>query len=235
MSTKIWTAYRLTRGRDLWDYVHDLRVRAVGEVKKLLVKSYLDLLADWENSAKEYATANAMYKAARKIRLGHDKGGELDRYYPSGASDFLREMYLTQLGQTERSLWDLTVAIAARKSRRGWLLVPYPGSGLLQSSLAFMERLPYLEDYHYQNSSDRPDEVSARAWAERAATWDPLLDDDVWRDRLDIDILHGWHGYTAVDPIWDHLRPSLKRRRYVVELRRIYNEAQRRERRRKAK
>lgn len=39
-----------------------------------------------------------------------------------------------------------------------------------------LESLEIFEDYHYQNQSDRPDEISSAQWGQRRKDWDSVLD-----------------------------------------------------------
>lgn len=41
-----------------------------------------------------------------------------------------------------------------------------------------LKKLRVFEDYHYQNSSDRPRNISQRAWQQRYEEWDSLLSKD---------------------------------------------------------
>lgn len=40
---------------------------------------------------------------------------------------------------------------------------------------ALIKSQPWFIDYHYQNSTDRPDEISAKEWRKRSADWDRTL------------------------------------------------------------
>lgn len=219
MSTKIWTAWRLTRGRDLWPLVPVIRARAEREVRRTLIKAYVGLLGEWRNSPAFHAACEKEYAAAWAFRAPHRKEPMKLGLGPTDVSDFVRAMYRAQLCQDERNTYDLTVQIVARKSRRGWLLIPYPGSGILQSTLRFLARMPELEDYHYQNSTDGPEEVSARAWRERRDTWSPLIADSSFRDKLVIDILSSADSMVHLDPVWDRTG------KHVAMFRRLHREA----------
>lgn len=217
MSTKIWTAYRVTRGRDLWPLVHGIRTRAEAEAKKVLVKVYKELLSSWIADPKAHEAAQGMYEESWRIRaLPRKKAPKLGKG-PVDVSDFVRTMYIAQLGRMERDVFDLTVSIAARKSRRGWLLIPYPGSGLFRGVLDFLTKMPELEDYHYQNQTDQPEHISRRAWLERRDTWGPLLDS--WQDMLVVNIIEGFYGFSSIDPVWD------RKGRHVAMFRRMHRAA----------
>lgn len=181
MSTKIHTAYVLRDRRQLWPVCRKIRERCERIVKRELTKLYRELIAG--------SQANYDEDTFKKYR--YDDG----RFTPLCASRFVQDQYADQIKQSGRNPFDLTVQVAIRQTKDGRiLLIPYPGSGYLSGSLRFMARMPELRDYHYQNSSDRPKHISARAWAERARTWSPLLADSEWRHMLVLDIVShsGW-------------------------------------------
>lgn len=41
-----------------------------------------------------------------------------------------------------------------------------------------IDTLPYLKDYHYQNQTDKPKEVSSEEWKEREETWNEVFKKD---------------------------------------------------------
>lgn len=77
----------------------------------------------------------------------------------------------------ERSVyWDFTLSVC---------LIPRGGDLLalhyLENNPGFLDALKDIgyEDFHYQNSTDRPDSISADEWEERSVTWDNALGKDV--------------------------------------------------------
>jgi hypothetical protein len=196
MSTKIWEAYRLREGYDLWDVLREIRLRAEKNAKKVLLKLYDALILDAKLEPEK-----------RELLIGPlALVPDLTDFDYGRASRFVYDQYRTQIGQSARNVWDLDVAVVVRRaSRRKLLLIPYPGSGLLWGTLGFLRRHKALADYHYQNQSDRPWNIPAREWAERAKTWAPLLEDDRWSDKLVLEIVSvtGWH---RIDPMVDKLR-----------------------------
>jgi hypothetical protein len=79
----------------------------------------------------------------------------------------------------------------------------------LSGSLAFLRRHKALADFHYQNQTDRPSNISAQAWGARARTWDRLLPDDCWQDKLELSIV-SVEGWFRIDPAWDLMRKQAK-------------------------
>lgn len=173
MSTKIWTAWAIKPRLDPWDVCMALRKAGVMRAQKLLTTVYDDMVKhpqDYlsKDAQKLYGTPKSFIQAA----------------------DVVYRLYREQRGKPERNLWDLDVSFTLRRADTGrWLIVPYPGSGLLSSALDFMRRHRSLVDYHYQNQTDRPDNISARQWSERARTWSPLLVDARWHDFFTVEVM----------------------------------------------
>jgi hypothetical protein len=200
VSTKIWEAYRVRDTHDVWEVLWDIRRRAEKNVRKTLTKLYNELLED----AKRPPEARELLEGATALMPDLGDFGYLQ------ASRYVQDQYRQTIGKSERSIWDLSVSVVVRRpSRRRYLLIPYPGSGLLSGSLAFLRRHKALADFHYQNATDRPSDVSAQEWEGRARTWEPLLEDDRWQDKLELSIV-SIEGWFRIDPAWDLMRKQLK-------------------------
>ena len=198
MSTKIWEAYIVKPDHDVWEVLWDIRRRAEKNVRKTLTKLYNELLED----AKRPPKARELFSTSEIPDL-------VDFGYLQ-ASRYVQDQYRQTVGKSERSIWDMSVAVVVRRPSRGrYLLIPYPGSGLLNGSLAFLRRHKALADFHYQNQTDRPSNITAQAWEWRARTWEPLLDDDRWQDKLELSIV-SVEGWFRIDPAWDLVRKQLK-------------------------
>ncbi|MGE8063716.1 hypothetical protein ACQKP2_00975, partial [Pseudomonas sp. NPDC089569] len=77
----------------------------------------------------------------------------------------------------ERSVdWDFTLSVCLIPWGDDLLALHY-----LENNPGFLEALKGIgfEDFHYQNSTDRPDSISELDWVERSATWASALDKGV--------------------------------------------------------
>lgn len=45
------------------------------------------------------------------------------------------------------------------------------------------ESLPFISDYHYQNSTDKPDRIPQKEWNKRRSDWDKVFGNDTPRER----------------------------------------------------
>lgn len=214
MSTKIWTAYRLKKGHDLWAVLRDIRLKTELRCRKQLEQVYAGLLEYWESSpADKLAASIALYGEESGAKQAAEKWGLLT------ARDVVFRNYMKQLGQMDKNQYDLNVALVVRQYKARFYLVPYPGSGFLGRTLEWLKRHPALEDFHYQDQTDKSAKVSDRAWRQRGEVWDAMLNDapggaNTSGDRVVLEIVGGLDSFARVDP-WMHgmLTKSRLRRR----------------------
>jgi hypothetical protein len=187
VSTKIYNAFRLRSRRSMWTVTASIRVGAEKRCRAALVKLYRDIAAN----PKEYDYA----------------GGPS----PFAISRWVRKQYEAQAFSGLRNMWDMDVAIAVHDVGGRTLLRAFAGSSWFARSLDFLERHPDLEDYHYQNSTDRPDGITARAWSERRRTWERAMrPDGTFTHQLALEIVSppGWH---RIDPGFEMARKDAQR------------------------
>jgi hypothetical protein len=184
MSTKIWEAYRLKRGYDFWPTLIGMQKTARSNVKRSL-REVIEVMC-----------------------VEHAKD---PNYGPMQASAELYKKYLAQALVSEKNWFHLDTSVTIRRTapRGSWLLIPYPGSGIVSDALKFMRKHPALSDYHYQNQSDRPTHISSREWAARARTWHPLLEDERWQEMLVLDIV-SIESFWRVSPAYDMMKKGLE-------------------------
>jgi hypothetical protein len=200
MSTKIWEAYRLKKDYDLWEVTTDLRHRAERNIKRSLAKLYQALVEDAKKQPKD------------RVWFPHEQ--DLSNFSIMRAHDHVLKAYRANFGLRERDTFDFDVSITIRRTLRGkrYLLIPYPGSsGITGNALHFMRKHEALEDYHFQDQSDQPDNISSREWHERGRTWAPLLEDSRWRDIFLIEVLSVSNFWT-VSPAYDMMLKSMNRK-----------------------
>lgn len=191
MSTKIWTAWAIKPRLDAYDVCMQLRREGARRVRAALSKIYDGIVAkpdDWLNDSEE-----------KSFGIPKDF---------TEASNLVYKLYRQQRGSPNRNRWDLDVSFSVRRADTGrWLIIPYPGSGMLSGMLSFMKNHKALVDYHYQNQTDMPDDVTARAWNERARTWEPLLSDDRWQDYFSVEVM-SIGGFFNVCPSTERMKKA---------------------------
>lgn len=134
-------------------YYYDLyKIRGVEFIKQLVKKS--------EESGKETYTTRMLKDMAAngyKYLLLH-----IDRY--------LRENIKTD----EFLQYDFRCKMTIHPIPRKTLCMVFAGREFYD----YLENQPELKDYHYQNQTDRPDEISSRAWNKRRDDWDKAIGPD---------------------------------------------------------
>jgi hypothetical protein len=145
------------------------------------------------------------YRVRRGVKLKHliqnwHKQGTQNVYYRmrqaasrlDGGIKELKEKYLIQSKTMLRSKFDFNGSITFRFSKGRIYVQVFEGDGLVtivgqkvKRALDFVGKDSRIEDYHYQNSSDRPEYISDREWKARRDKWDELYGyEDQGRSRF---------------------------------------------------
>lgn len=167
MSTKIWNGWLFT-GRD----------RSLANVSRLMA----ELRKRVEEAAKELAAAVMASRAA--FIVDYRAIGKEPCVYPdnkpvkswerplSAAHMELIESYSKRHRDDHNPMlgkFDLDFKIVFVPAGNRLLMLTYPGYDVYL--LLFKEVFP-VREYHYQNQTDRPEEISAREWRRRRIAWD---------------------------------------------------------------
>lgn len=162
MSTKIYDAYRIEKSRDILPLMQ--------EIKKYFLENFpKDMLV--------YLTNTVKYKMAK----------DFDPTIKDRKDEFIKQR-----------LFDLEIANLTRKCFREHDIIEF----LLPSTILYDDNYWYikfyinlnrfgqlideiqqkfeLQDYHYQNQTDRPNGISEEQWSERSAKWEKLLAKHHW-------------------------------------------------------
>lgn len=190
MSVRIYEAYRLKQGRDLWQTIARLRAQAIRRVKRITTQLYESLLADSEGRAelrKMLADPIAKIDYMTAAKWLRTRQRQADPFFTPNA-----ELRLNWTG-------------------RRWLIRPH-AYGFLSGALVGVRRAPELEDYHYQTASDKPQHISVAAWAARGRTWNRLFDGHDWLTKNEVVVpIASPRDWSAIDPAIDLLRAAAKR------------------------
>lgn len=185
MSLKVYNAYRLRKGVDLWSFVRDIRPKGEAAIKAVLRDLYKVAMDDVDPASDDYISAFERTKSEQRARL-------------ECVSGTLRKRYFDQAASRQRNPWDFDVSIAFREWEGRVYMIKHCDM-LMRGALDFIDADKRVKEYHYQNQADRPELVSAREWAERRRVWEPLTDREPWRNVLTLvlcDVATWW----SVDP-----------------------------------
>lgn len=166
MSVKIWTAYRVPIKR-LNEYLGLLN-EATRRLFLETVDTHVKYLR-WSEIKKEmWSWARDWGCPPNKAILGDVIAEHLDKLYQEASA------------KSERSYFDMDAGVNIWLDQRYAYFIPVPGIRVRFPKTA------YREEYSYQNSTDRPQHISARAYDARGQKWDTLCLEDHNRTRL-------WH------------------------------------------
>lgn len=186
MSTKIYDAYRVKPGVDIWQLVAEIRTRAEAIARAGLRDFYIracvadrrppdeegaekpDRLRAWADYIR-----NALVEKKRRLADESTKLSLVD------VADFVYQEYRAQLTSYERNSFNLDANFVVYEHEGLFYLRLYSDRcSILGDVLDFVPDMPELEDYHYQNQSDWPDGMTAPEWDERRRVWEGILTED---------------------------------------------------------
>jgi hypothetical protein len=213
MSTKIWTAYKLDKISDLPKLVADVQRQGRENVRAKLRELVERLVAAPEMKGDERYKKELERRSVSTPQHLRERAAAIN-----AACLILREGYKSQLGEGRRSDMDFNVSVAVRFHGRGAYLIPHCDMHMC-NVLNFLSEHPLLSDFHYQNQTDKPEEISDKEWRKRERVWD-AIDERGWSNYVLIEVC-SWDSYFAVEPSMDLLREL------YAEERRISAEAER--------
>lgn len=190
LSTRIANAYRLKPGVDLWRFLKAVRERGQKEVIQRLRDFYWEYVEEMDPESEAY----------KEQRLEYPDRGEASLRLAM-AYDELRVGFKKAIASSRRDRFDPDVNVAVTRHRTGFYLRAFcdPVS-ILGGSLDFLTEHPDLEDFHFQNATDRPPKVSAAAWDERRQIWEEMsTGGGFFRDQLVLEISN-WQSFDSLNP-----------------------------------
>jgi len=154
MSMKVYNGFKYVGPKkEFWSYIETLRSKAQVNVARnvvALVQSKLEKA--W---SREMAT-------------------------PFKVWDGIYSKVKDQANQFSRDNYDPACSFTVFPYKGGFYLRAYSDrvSDITRDALGFFESEEYLTDYHYQNQSDKPEEISARDWNTRKKVWSALYENN---------------------------------------------------------
>jgi hypothetical protein len=71
--------------------------------------------------------------------------------------------------------WDLECSVSLYPVKSGKILCQFFEQGAVPDYLKLWQQQKYVQDFHYQNSTDRPKAISAPEWRKREKLWNEAL------------------------------------------------------------
>lgn len=191
MSMQVYNAYRIRDPYKLWALVWKIRDTAQAKAIELLRAHYAKLV-------REMDTDDPAYKKARKKEdpAYSEAGFRLGR-----ARELIRAAYKANVTSMHWDTYTLDVCFCVYPYDGQFYLRTFCQAGsILADVFDFVPEMPELEDFHYQNSTDRPKKVSERQWKNRRRVWDSISKayNDIG-NHVTVDVV-SWHGFYRIDP-----------------------------------
>lgn len=196
MSTKIYDAYICPKFRSI-DHMHNTFKKIKDRIKKEVVKRYQGKIAqDWADYQDNCIIKNKKItspfheiasKASKEFQKNVNNSKDCDASY-----NFIFEIMIIPYRK------NIYIKIFTQQTDLCNLLEEYG-----------------FKDFHYQNQTDRPEEISGREWAKRDVIWDNIFkNENTWRD---IGISYNWSPSEIYDTPFSeedikYLMPSFKKR-----------------------
>lgn len=186
MSTKIYDAFILEPETDFWEFVNHAQTKGFESANIKLVEFHQKLMDAVCPESEVYL--KEFNRSWRK---------EVDSYYKKDkisrsevALKTMEEGYKESSTSSYRNPFDFNVSITFRELN-GCIYLQLYEDMMMKGTLDFIKNDPRLTDYHYQNSTDKPDDISDDEWEQRHDTWDKLYNDETEGRRrfLTMDIM----------------------------------------------
>lgn len=192
MSFKVYEAYRIKSGLQLFDVMASLRTTAQERVRNVLQTQYTETLKDptWLEGLVPPNT-NLEELTVRKIDL------------------LFREQYGAQLSHLENSVWNFDLTLTIWEHKKRYYLVPHKPGFLLTNVLDFLQEDSQLEEYGYWDSSDRPKGVSPAAWRTRKKIWTHIKVPEQVARSLECSIVN-YHNWNSISPWFEMAQKNSK-------------------------
>lgn len=191
MSTKIYDAYKFNKKYSLDELMtlfdkwrNDIKDIAAKEFANICLRKfalYYDLLTmkgpeyfkeqkEKLDQTKENKAKRRLYELFEEINSNEFKPSTIMMYITDIVNDSIncKNNDINFLSQMFKS--EIYVYTVSRK-----ILFMYFGGNTYQQ---YIVNQPEVEDYHYQNQTDRPEEISKSAWERRALNWDIAIGPD---------------------------------------------------------
>lgn len=190
MSAKIYDAYRLPAGTDVFDVIAPLRAailptRLAADAQAICDRA-VSLVDDY-----------SLHRDVDRMPAKRERSGESTTLYHPNLP-WLSTIYI--LAEDER--WESPSSTFHDEHRFSITLLRDPADGRLLA-IAYMGSAEQIRtafetftrehgwsDWHYQSQTDRPEEISDEEWAERRKSWDRTLGDSAPVEKsVSIDIV----------------------------------------------
>ena len=199
MGTKIYNAYRLDKKLKPWLLIKYIQERGTELAHQILCnvhdRAMYEVISKNSDRFKEDC---ATWSITNKY-----SEDQIKRIVAANhAMDFMRLKYKESSNSGLRSYYDFDASVTFRELNGYWYMQIYVDMAM-RNLFDFVTSLSQVIDYHYQNSTDKDDNISNRDWNKRRKVWDALYSTEVLRktflklEIMNFDEFERWS--------WNHL------------------------------
>ena len=177
MSTKIYNAYRINKNKDIKDIIKKMREIAIYNMSNN--KDYFYLA---------HAISSAMAFKENQNELAKEVCKEIEK----NEFGILSEMWMIDKIKNSKAkdILDCGLMAVATFDDEYWYLKFFSGSKFMDKILNTIEiEIKELEDYHYQNQSDPPEDIEYEEYLKRGKKWNELIPDYTPFNSLPFEII----------------------------------------------
>ena len=197
MSTKIWTAYR-AQDQHFWYLVKGIAQDGKHGVQREMRKLYYQMMATVDLQSDKFKE-HLVSVRKNSPELAEPDAIRLARLF---CCQWLLLTLFKKGGESElRTSTDPEVFVQFWRFGDHVYLIPH-ADGVLHKSLDFLKDFPHLEEYHYQNQTDKPSNISDYEWDKREEIWHTILEDKHYYGNVRLDI--------CTSGLMAHLEPAWK-------------------------
>jgi hypothetical protein len=113
----------------------------------------------------------------------------------------MNEGYKKSSVSIERSFFDFDVNVAFREYKGRVYLIPYCDL-TMREVLDFLDEDPRIEEFGYQNQTDRPERFTPQEWAARSRVWHALTKEPTWYEFALVEV-SSYGKFWRLNPWWD--------------------------------
>lgn len=193
MSTKIYTAYKVRKGVDLWDTVHDIKIQGTEQAKEALKRfgaTHLSAVREDTDLFKKALESCSHY--------GRSKEATRELARAQVATNIIKRFYRISSTSSLRSPYNFDVSVGFRQYKGRIYIIPYC-DWTMSKVLDFLKKDRRITDFHYQNQTDKPKHISEKSWDRRGDVWNGMDKEGRFQDVLCLDICK-FDMYWQFDP-----------------------------------
>jgi len=202
MSFKVYNAYHLKDPNSLWVVLRKINKQAQENVRQKLKDFWRTLMVNLQEDSDKF----------KQELSKNDNNYALTRLFI--VDDLMRQEVVKQATSMQRNHFDVSVSVSLFELNGQYYLRGFCDRGsCLGGSLDFLNDMSELEDYYYQNSTDKPEEISDEEWKKRVEIWDSIYSDHGFTTcQLHMDICD-WEIYALkFSPFLDFYKEILEKK-----------------------